>query len=926
MIKYFKIMFLFITFTALNADIVDNLISIDLYNAGTTKVIQTKVAGELTTITGVHVTPLVGASVFAPVIVTPLPSISPTGIPTVIPIPLWVPYTIIPYYLTGTFMPVLTPAALKPIGIVLNPTFERINEPSYLDPVNPYPSPLFIDIPPGQVSASAEIRIPYKPSMGHAFAMQIADPHLYLNVLNPFLAQTLPFCIRPEAPHDVMCEIIPITLEEISTQININQNLVNVILKFAFTTIGSGGSLTFPALVEALLGIASGVNLAQLEALAEIAIRIATTPAFQTFGEATYNRCAIACAPTPAATTTTDFIPGIPRTVTPRKCYECVINPTYIDTDTVPVSRLLYSTDDFAIRPDKFDLDIYDLGMDPPPLPDEIPIKRIIIPNEEQLLRSGMEYGVSLRAINQKSNPNDTDDDAPTNLEYNTIYDYNLNIGIRPNAIKYFKNDIVDLVFGLSGLATLTPHIIPGTLEQLPFVLPSYMVGGLSSMLPIINPIIAQDVLNLNYSDVGKVKVHVYDGNWSAIDNDDTPMDCISPRHTYICGEQMVTFIPHHFAFTYLDVTNNTGPDSNFTYIAKRNIGLEERSLMAGRVNVRIEAHNKYGFITANFREEVVNIEGIEDMEPFKYYYENNVSIAQRVNLPFAEVSGVNEKQIGFKLGVKDISWDEETYPLEFNFSRDISTSVNPFHVYRTNLDINITSKYKYPLTMPDSNATIITGYFIGPIANLIVQPIPLLPLMTPIQHHATMYYGKTKASKYFYEDVTEAYIRTPIEVNVYCDYRGIIGGILDPKCSDFGIDTALGETNEPAWWLSLNHSMARGDGNVSINIGTVFEGLASPSINGIAFAAASIESGGIDGNITVIANSTLRPMTVPLELSSTTSKWLIYNQDGLFAPTPFYKVRFIDGTNQAKWSGEGETGYIINIDSSYKKSKRLDW
>jgi len=73
-------------------------------------------------------------------------------------------------------------------------------------------------------------------------------------------------------------------------------------------------------------------------------------------------------------------------------------------------------------------------------------------------------------------------------------------------------------------------------------------------------------------------------------------------------------------------------------------------------------------------------------------------------------------------------------------------------------------------------------------------------------------------------------------------------------------------------------------------------------------------------------------PLTVPVELvidggiSSPpyTNKWLIYNEiDADFPPSPFYKVRFI---GKAKWTGEGQTGNVIELEASYKKSQRVDW
>jgi len=51
---------------------------------------------------------------------------------------------------------------------------------------------------------------------------------------------------------------------------------------------------------------------------------------------------------------------------------------------------------------------------------------------------------------------------------------------------------------------------------------------------------------------------------------------------------------------------------------------------------------------------------------------------------------------------------------------------------------------------------------------------------------------------------------------------------------------------------------------------------------------------------------------------------WLLYNASEDKAPKYIYRVRFID--TPSAWSGEGNTGHSINVNSSGKKSNKVDW
>jgi hypothetical protein len=197
----------------------------------------------------------------------------------------------------------------------------------------------------------------------------------------------------------------------------------------------------------------------------------------------------------------------------------------------------------------------------------------------------------------------------------------------------------------------------------------------------------------------------------------------------------------------------------------------------------------------------------------------------------------------------------------------------------------------------------------------------------------ATYYYARSRASKFFYEDITESNVNTPIIIDVYCD--------LSPTadCNNkYGIDTILGAINEANWYVSRGHTS--NDGNITLMVGDpLIEGTGTPKINGVTNSTPTDImnwANGIDNTVNVDANNSAVPLTVPIELvrsndtptpSIYSNEWLIYNPDAddilQESPSPFYKVRFI---GDSSWTGEGQTGYIVDTNASLKKHKKMDW
>jgi len=179
--------------------------------------------------------------------------------------------------------------------------------------------------------------------------------------------------------------------------------------------------------------------------------------------------------------------------------------------------------------------------------------------------------------------------------------------------------------------------------------------------------------------------------------------------------------------------------------------------------------------------------------------------------------------------------------------------------------------------------------------------------------------YGRAKPGKFFYEDVIDTNITTPVSIVAYCDLGFTV-------CQDRGIMTTFAKTNEADWWLSVDHRTADNDGDIILETGSPTEGSGTPTVSP---TVSIVSNDATDYTVQVISNATDLPMTVPINfvtdtsLASFTDDWVIYNEYDNSVPTPFYKVRFIGDSN---WTGIGDEGMVVGTEASKRKTKRLDW
>ena len=505
------------------------------------------------------------------------------------------------------------------------------------------------------------------------------------------------------------------------------------------------------------------------------------------------------------------------------------------------------SVDHFAIRPNEFNLNSTNNSY-----PD--------------LLRSAQDYNMTVLATDYSTG-------SPTQ-------DYNQTSSIlsTSNTIKWDKTPAIDNT--LSGAVTLGDfNITNGTSTY----------NGTPG-----------EVASFFFSDVGLVTLSVQDMNWTAIDSDDTVGSCTESGR-YICGETNTTFIPHHFTFVTPAITNNNGNPGTFTYISNLDDGNHTTYDMAARINTLVEARNKLEAITQNFKTGINFYENIVSL---------NVTVVDDIHGD-ANTTSINNLLLGFGAengdtnGTRTIIWNEgnTSKVLRFNFTRAIDTSVNPFDVNGS--DMNVTISSMYTGTAPEGSATIIDDDSGKATAT----------------QNITMVYGRTHAGRQRYEGSSGT-------ANIY--YEGYCYG-KDTKNVDCNkslllpFSPNLKRTDDIRWYVNESHK-AITDGN----IGTVKQKDGTETTTDDIVDVTnqndddSYNPATADLRYGTVANPAPYGYPYKTTMENNASSWLIYNEDNANAITNSFPVTFEYINND--WSGLNETKNTSSGRGANWTNKRLDW
>ena len=407
-----------------------------------------------------------------------------------------------------------------------------------------------------------------------------------------------------------------------------------------------------------------------------------------------------------------------------------------------------------------------------------------------------------------------------------------------------------------------------------------------------------------NHSDCNPDSTNLYNGSLNAKRGCD-----IKSNLTGSYYDLNVNMHPYRFDLNTINSYSNPNGTSNYIYIndltTTQNL-IQNDTVMAIKVAGQIIALGKDGKELSNYSSSC-SAQNLNLSLGFnKIPTDINDSLGNNLTLNYALYdSNAGDNSVAVKSkksdGTLNINFNNRYFynPSEgnfnsyFNFKREYNNPINPFKLHFNTISAQ---------SINDQITVDMQKNFIPSGAK-------------ELNITKTLYYAKIKSESDFYDDIYDDNVTTPLYVSIFCNQT------LN-YCANYGIDTNNALTDEYNWWLSLNHN-----GNLE---GEAI--LKTNPNNKASLTPAHIKNfiNGVANNVTVISLDRLRsdlPYTVFIEPDASMISrypWLLYNQYSNTPPKYIYKVRFVD--SPANWSGKGKTGHTINVNSTGRKSKKVDW
>ncbi len=406
---------------------------------------------------------------------------------------------------------------------------------------------------------------------------------------------------------------------------------------------------------------------------------------------------------------------------------------------------------------------------------------------------------------------------------------------------------------------------------------------NLAAVQNALNPLSFTDGVStfnaFTYNNVGDVNVTVSDNDWTTIDQNSNA-DCLAGSTSstpdgngkvgcLIEKIQQFTFSPRQFNNQLALQNFNNG---NFTYLSNDN-NMSAKALLTTTA-VLNDATTTATNYTANCYARNIDY-------TLALINNKNLSTSTTQNrIRYSDDDTTSNLEDNATIGQATFSSTEGNFTngiaanlaISLNFTRTINTPDEPFKIARN--DFNITS-------VIDQNNT--TGSDFNRTND----------------HNATFYYGRVYSTDY----IGPTEIPTAIRYEVYCK-----------DCNK----TALGITGDqsPAsitWYQNPSHVIA--DGSV-----TQF---ASATTNAKATTISnSTTSTIVNGYDTT---HTLRNANAPYSdiIKMTPSSWLLFNPFNANATTNDFSVEF---TRSGNWTGQGHLGKTVDVNTSIRTNKRMEW
>ncbi|MFC2073681.1 Ig-like domain-containing protein [Campylobacterota bacterium] len=529
----------------------------------------------------------------------------------------------------------------------------------------------------------------------------------------------------------------------------------------------------------------------------------------------------------------------------------CGFNPAYADDYGCLMCTLdinaTCSSDNFAIRPEEFSVSLTD-------------------PDSPDLLRSGDDYNLTLFAYDNgvTSGTNGTD-------EYDVA---------NASAVLTIDKDLLLRNGTLATASQMTGNI-------------SWSSYNFSFTDGVATP------AGIQFSDVGKVTLKVQDRTWAAVDINDVnglrdptqgacPED--DPYGAWICGENNVTFIPHHFGLSDINITNNSAT-AGYTYYANITDGVTSTYGMGARINVKITAQNALNGTTQNFKSGT-------------NFYEHPVAVSSTVNnanLGTANSTTIPSSLLGFGTGsdangTKTITRNESDLlkVLRFNYPRAVNVPLNPVSINPTDVDITAMSIYTEASTPSSPAAVTGTGTGAG--------------LTGP-----TFYYGRSHAPRTRIADTTGT---ATFYYEVYCNGTDVNGVSCAPGSALISSISAgsLLSVDDIRWFQNTSHNNV--DGNIS----------STAQKNGITNnIAIGAPVNATTTTVQYIYDPTVGDRGYPYKttMNINNSDWLLYNRFDPAAAVNNFELEF---SSSGAWSGEANATMQVDQDSAINTNRRIQW
>ena len=508
------------------------------------------------------------------------------------------------------------------------------------------------------------------------------------------------------------------------------------------------------------------------------------------------------------------------------------------------------SNDNFAIRPEALDLSSSNSDF----------------PN---LLRSAESYKLNIKAYNHNSSKNASDTTSLYTIE---------------NA-----QNVLTFNTTLKAPDGTTDNSLHGT-----------TTWDTSSSWDIVNGISTDgsitEVAALKFNDVGRVNIAIVDDTWADVDLSDARgmhdpsatahNDCDSDG-AYVCGDLNATFIPFNFTFVDTKIVNNDANPGSFTYISNLNPSDPSTFTMAARIETTIEARNKDGEITQNFKTSSY------ENPVFLSLVVNNTKMGLASSTQIGDGTEAGNKLLNFTDGSYTLPWNssDNTKVLRFNFPRVANDALNPFKVTPAEVKLNISSIYKdnsNEVTIVDDNSA--DGTTVGNITQ-----------------DATFIYGRTNAPRQRIEGNSGTAF---IYYESYCSATDSKGNTCNKNLLPNGSSST--SINDPRWYINSSHNTNSG------SVGTITQKRGS--------------------SLTIGTATGTNKMSVPLQYNDAASKgypykttlennassWLIYNKYDAADTTNEFDVEFTN--DEANWAGIHETDATTDTNATKKTNRRTMW